>query len=181
MRAFLAELSITTLLITHDAVDAWALADHLSVMERGRVVETGRASEHLSRPRTPLTARLVGVNRLGVGAGPDTRLVAFSPGAVVVTDVHPSACALAHPAAAGLWVHGTVSAIEAVLAGVGLRVRVEDGALIRTEHAHALAVPNAPSLLAEMPPGRRILPGERVCCRVHPDRLADYAESPASA
>ena len=62
----------TALLVTHDAVDALALADELAVMEAGRVLATGPVADLLARPRTPFVADLVGVNLLaGMATGPD--------------------------------------------------------------------------------------------------------------
>jgi molybdate transport system ATP-binding protein len=51
-----------TLLVTHDPLDALILADRLVVVEDGRVVQEGDASEITARPRTDYVARLVGLN-----------------------------------------------------------------------------------------------------------------------
>lgn len=62
----------TALLVTHDAVDALALADELAVLEDGRVFDLGPVADLLARPRTPFVADLVGVNLLvGVASEPD--------------------------------------------------------------------------------------------------------------
>lgn len=70
----------TVVLVTHDVLDALLLADRVVVLEGGRVVEEGPASEVLSRPRSAFAARLAGLNlvsgtwtgtevRTGTGAG----------------------------------------------------------------------------------------------------------------
>lgn len=52
------------LLITHDPLEAVALAGRLVVLEHGRVVQTGSAKEVTGRPRSQYVADLVGVNLL---------------------------------------------------------------------------------------------------------------------
>ena len=54
------ELGFAVLLITHDLGLAAERADHLVVMYRGQVVESGPALEILQDPRHPYTQRLVG-------------------------------------------------------------------------------------------------------------------------
>ena len=50
--------------ITHDPLDAAALADRIVVLEGGRVVQDGTLSEITARPRSRYVADLVGVNLL---------------------------------------------------------------------------------------------------------------------
>ncbi|WP_232549993.1 ABC transporter ATP-binding protein [Propioniciclava soli] len=54
----------TTLLVTHDALDALALADALALVEDGRVVDAGPVVDRLTRPRGSFVADLVDVNLL---------------------------------------------------------------------------------------------------------------------
>ena len=51
---------VTAVVATHDALDAYALADDVSVLESGRVIESGPAAEVLARPRTAFAARMAG-------------------------------------------------------------------------------------------------------------------------
>lgn len=51
-----------TVLVTHDPLDALALADTAVVLADGRVVEHGPTQRVLSAPRTPFAARLAGLN-----------------------------------------------------------------------------------------------------------------------
>ena len=73
----------TALLVTHDAVDALALADELAVIEEGRVVAMGPVADLLARPRTPFVADLVGVNLL-VGTASEADAITLPTGERVV-------------------------------------------------------------------------------------------------
>lgn len=50
------------LLVTHDPVDAYALADRVAILDAGRVVQTGTLTEVTAHPRSRYVADLVGVN-----------------------------------------------------------------------------------------------------------------------
>ncbi len=52
----------TTLLVTHDLLDVLAMADLVTVIEDGKVSETGTVTEVLNAPRSDFGARLAGVN-----------------------------------------------------------------------------------------------------------------------
>jgi molybdate transport system ATP-binding protein len=52
------------LIITHDVLDAFMLADRVIVMEKGRIVEEGPTREVFRRPRSQFAAGLAGVNLL---------------------------------------------------------------------------------------------------------------------
>lgn len=75
LRRHLADFPGSTVLVTHDPVDALALADRVLVVEEGRVVQTGPPGEVARRPRTDYVARLVGLALLpGTGEGTTVRL-----------------------------------------------------------------------------------------------------------
>ena len=52
------------LLVTHDPVDAYALADRVTILEAGRVVQTGTFADVTAHPRSRYVADLVGINLL---------------------------------------------------------------------------------------------------------------------
>lgn len=60
------------LLVTHDPIEAAALADHLVVLEGGRVVQRGTVAQLAARPRSRYVADLVGVNLFAGRAGAGT-------------------------------------------------------------------------------------------------------------
>jgi molybdate transport system ATP-binding protein len=75
LRHHLADFGGSTVLVTHDPVDAMALADRVVVLEDGSVVQEGTPAEVARRPRTDYVARLVGLALLpGTGQGSRVRL-----------------------------------------------------------------------------------------------------------
>jgi molybdate transport system ATP-binding protein len=92
----------TRIVVTHDVVDAVALADRLVVIEDGRVVQQGTAEELRRRPRSRFAAELVGLNLFRgratnglVDIGSGGRIVAAdAPTGEVFVVVHPRTVAL---------------------------------------------------------------------------------------
>jgi sulfate transport system ATP-binding protein len=75
------ELKITTVLVTHDQEEAFALADRIGVMNLGRLLECGRPDELYDRPATRFVATFLGAANLllarqssnGIHFGPTPR------------------------------------------------------------------------------------------------------------
>jgi molybdate transport system ATP-binding protein len=130
------------LLVTHDLLDAVALADRMLVLEHGTIVQTGTPAEVTARPRSGYVADLTGVTLLrGTAAGP--RLQVEGGGELVTTAsltgpvlavVPPSAVAVhrerPEAAAANLW-RGEIGAVD--LLGDRVRVRVEGPVALTAE------------------------------------------------
>ena len=74
------------LVVTHDPVEAAALADELVVLEHGRITQQGRLADVTARPRSPWVATMVGLNLLS-GTAHDG-LVTLDSGAVIATTSH---------------------------------------------------------------------------------------------
>ncbi|HWF50916.1 MAG TPA: ABC transporter ATP-binding protein [Solirubrobacteraceae bacterium] len=75
----LAELELPTMLVTHAFEDAGVLADHVGVLDEGRLVQIGTPTELLRSPASPMVAALTGANVIeGVavpaGSGSTVRL-----------------------------------------------------------------------------------------------------------
>ena len=51
---------LTTLMVTHDPVEAMMMADHIALMDGGTIVQTGRPSELYRHPGSPFCARFLG-------------------------------------------------------------------------------------------------------------------------
>jgi molybdate transport system ATP-binding protein len=62
LHALLRELRLPAILVTHDFVDAAAVADRIAVLVDGRVVQVGTAEELISRPANAFVAELAGGN-----------------------------------------------------------------------------------------------------------------------
>src|ERR1700761_6857386 len=58
------ELGISTVLVTHDQEEAFALADRIGVMNHGRLLEIGRPHELYTRPATRFVATFLGAANL---------------------------------------------------------------------------------------------------------------------
>jgi len=73
------------LLVTHDPVDAYALADRVVVLEAGRIIQTGTLADVTAHPRSRYVADLVGLNLIA-GTLTDRTLTTPNGGVVVVAD-----------------------------------------------------------------------------------------------
>jgi molybdate transport system ATP-binding protein len=119
-------------LVTHDPVDAYALADRVAILDAGRLVQIGTISEVAAHPRSRYVADLVGTN-LVVGNVSGGVLTTADGAHVVVADaqpgrsfavIRPQGIALSRSAPAdssvrNVW-HGVVGDIDRL----GDRVRV---------------------------------------------------------
>jgi molybdate transport system ATP-binding protein len=132
LRRHLAESPAARVLVTHDPVEAAALADRLVVVEEGRVVQSGTPAEISQRPRSRYVADLVGVN-LYRGRSDGSERVSVGDGFSLVTTggVSGDVFAVVHPRAVALHLsapEGTArNSWPAVVAGIdheGDRVRV---------------------------------------------------------
>jgi len=63
----LRSLRIPTIVVTHDWVDALALGDEMVVMSHGRVLQTGKPQDVLTRPQHREVASAVGVETVVTG------------------------------------------------------------------------------------------------------------------
>jgi molybdate transport system ATP-binding protein len=65
LRRYLESFEGMRVLVTHDPVDAYALADRVAILEQGRIVQVGTLVEVTAHPRSRYVADLVGVNLVG--------------------------------------------------------------------------------------------------------------------
>ena len=134
LRSHLRSFDGVRLLVTHDPVEAMAFGDRLVVLEQGRVVQRGTATELSTRPRSTYVADLVGVNllrgeasgdRVVVGGGASSLVAATHATGAVFVVVHPRAVALHRRRPEGtprnVW-QGTVTSVDREEERVRVRV-----------------------------------------------------------
>jgi molybdate transport system ATP-binding protein len=138
LRLILERFPGARILVTHDPVDALALADRILILEGGKVVQVGTPDEITSRPRSQYVAELVGVNlyrgsadgdhiRVGdavltaTGAHAGAVMMIVPPNAVVLYTDRPTG------SARNAW-PGRIAALEHLGVRGRVRVRIE-GAL----------------------------------------------------
>jgi molybdate transport system ATP-binding protein len=138
LRRYLDSFDGMRVLVTHDPVDAYALADRVAILDAGKVVQIGTFSEVAAKPRSRYVADLVGTNL--VTGDVDAGVLLTDDGVpIVVADAQPGrSFAVIRPqtitlsrdrphatSARNIW-HGTLGDIEQL----GERVRVSiDGPL----------------------------------------------------
>src|SRR5262249_4184560 len=83
LRRHLATFDGVRLLVTHDPIEAFALAGRVIVLEEGRVVQAGTPAAVTARPRSRWVANLAGVN-LFRGRAADGRVALDGGGEIVV-------------------------------------------------------------------------------------------------
>lgn len=74
LRAFLRDVGLPTVLVTHDPLDALVFGDRIVAMENGSVTQEGSREELLARPRSPFVAELTGLNLFRADLAPGTGL-----------------------------------------------------------------------------------------------------------
>jgi molybdate transport system ATP-binding protein len=133
LRAALGDFAGARLIVTHDPLEAAALADRIIVIENGTIVQTGTVADVTARPRSPWVAEMVGLN-LYQGWADGTR-IHLHPEAdlTTATTSHGEVFAVIHPRAVTLHRHqpessarntwpGTTDSLD--LEGDRVRVRV---------------------------------------------------------
>lgn len=170
----------TTVLVSHDLLDIVSLADHVLVIEAGRVAEYGETAQVLARPNSAFAARLSDLNilrgqlqgadelragMLQVHGLPDDDSATSGPG---VATVRPAAItiSLAQPetSARNVW-PGTIATMLTMPHAV--RVRVDVGGTELAADVTAVSVANM-----------GLAPGTRVWLSV---KAQEVAISPAAS
>ena len=127
------ELGITTILVTHDQDEAFAMADRIGVMHQGRLLEVGSPDDLYASPRTRFVATFLGAANLLLGYRKGNQLHFERPGAEAVTPreivavIRPEEVELVTGESAGGLTHvgvGTVQELQFSGAIERLRVRM---------------------------------------------------------
>lgn len=83
------ELGVTTVYVTHDQAEAMALADHIAIMDRGKVVQWGAPLDVYRRPQTTFVASFLGsppMNLLPAKVDPAERRVRLDGTAIQLAE-----------------------------------------------------------------------------------------------
>jgi molybdate transport system ATP-binding protein len=162
----------TTVLVTHDILDAVLLADEVAVVDQGRVVEHGPTTQVLTRPTSAFAARSAGLNLL---RGTADRSAVITPDGLRVEGLHddplvdgqaavavfsPSAVSVFREAPSGS-PRNTIRAVVTELEPHGHQIRV------RTEYVAAEVTPAAVADLG-------LVPGTPVVLSVKASEVAVY-------
>ncbi|HEV7171400.1 sulfate/molybdate ABC transporter ATP-binding protein [Pedococcus sp.] len=163
----------TTVLVTHDILDAILLADEVAIAEQGRIVEHGPTTQVLSRPTSAFAARSAGLNLIrGIAEGsavrsPEGLRVEGLPedslrdGQAAVAVFSPNAVSVFREPPAGS-PRNTFDAEVTELEPHGHQVRV---------HTAYVAADVTPAAVAELD----LVPGTRVALSVKASEVAVYA------
>ncbi len=127
----------STVLVTHDPLDALTLADRLVFVDGGRVVQEGSPADVVARPRNAYVAHVVGLN-LYAGDASDAHTVTTALGPVVTLghEHHGPSWVSFAPAAVALYLHRPegsmrntwpVRVVAIELVGQSARVRLVAG------------------------------------------------------
>jgi len=168
----LREFAGVNLLVTHDPLEAIALADRLIVVEAGRVVQAGTPAEVTERPRTPYVADLVGVNLLrGRGSG-DTVEVDGGGRLEVVGGIGGEVLAVVPPRSVSLWRSRPAGSPRNVWRGraTGLDL-LGDRVRVRVEGPPRLVAEVTPAAVAEL----RLAEGTEVWVSVKATEVQVYS------
>jgi ABC-type Fe3+/spermidine/putrescine transport system ATPase subunit/ABC-type sulfate transport system permease component len=83
MLALQGEFSATTILVTHDPMEAALLADELLVLEGGKVLQSGQTDQVFARPANEMAARLLGAEFVAEGIAADSTAIAVGDNALL--------------------------------------------------------------------------------------------------
>ncbi|MGD9703092.1 MAG: ABC transporter ATP-binding protein [Acidimicrobiia bacterium] len=132
LRRYLESFDGMRVLVTHDPVDAYVLADRVAILDAGRIAQVGTISEVTAHPRSRYVADLVGTN-LVIGTVADGALITDTGVHVVIADarsgpsfavIRPQAITLSRLAPTGSSVRNQWTGIVGDIDRLGDRVRV---------------------------------------------------------
>ena len=172
VRRHLATFDGVRLLVTHDPVDAYALADRVIILEHGSVVQTGSLADVAAQPRSPYIADLVGVNLLR-GTGDDGAIITATGGRIVPAEpIRGDAFVLIQPHSVALYTTIPEGSPRNVWAATVADVdRQADRVRVRLTGAIPLVAEITPAALDDLV----LKPGDQVWATVKATEIATYA------
>ena len=174
LRRYLDDFAGATVLVTHDALDAIALADRVVIIEEGTITQTGTIDDITTKPRSSYVADLLGVNLLRGDADDTVVTLADHSGQVIIADrEHGPVLLLIRPHSIGLhrnrpegsarnqW-QGQITGFDLL----GDRVRVRLGGPI------PLVAEVTPAAVADM----HLVEGDHVWATIKATEITTYAQ-----
>lgn len=172
LRTLLKHAGITSVYVTHDQIEAFAIADRVLLMQAGRIVQSGTPMEVYRHPANLFAARFLGLTNLIPG-----QVVTRAPELTVMTPLgrlriangsappHTQVTVLIRPEAARPATPDGVNLIEGLVtrctfrggtqrigirhaSGITLELDLEAGALVEGQHARLTLHPTALTVLA---------------------------------
>ena len=89
LRSIIKAVGLTSIYVTHDQVEAFAVADRIVLMDRGQIVQSGTPSEVYCRPANRFAAQFLGLNNLLPGQRIDSQEYSGRHGSVLQTAIGP--------------------------------------------------------------------------------------------
>ena len=172
LRRVVTRTGCAVILITHDLLDVFTLADRMLVLESGRVAEVGPVPDVLTAPRSHFGARIAGINLVNGTIDPDGSLRARTGGRWHATPAQEQrtlpaaghkALAVFPPAAVAVYrdrPHGSPrNTVEVTVAELDMR---GSAVLVRGEQQPDGAPGLAAEITVDAATELRLTPGERV-------------------
>lgn len=183
LRSVITRTGCATVLVTHDLLDVFTLADRVLVLESGTVAEMGPVSDVLTAPHSHFAARIAGVNLVNGTVDRDGTLVAHTGDrwhAVPADGAEPlsperHAIAVFPPTAVAVYrdqPHGSPrNTVEVTVAEMDIR---GSAVLVRGAQQPDGAPGLAAEITADAASELRLAPGERVWFSVKAHEVALY-------
>jgi molybdate transport system ATP-binding protein len=159
------------LLVTHDPVDAYALADRVIILEEGRVAQVGTLADVTAQPRSRYIADLVGVNLLAGTAAHGGLTIAGGGRIVPANSVIGPAFAVIQPHAVALYLAPPEGSPRNVWPATVADIDHQpDRVRVRLDGAVPLVAEITPGALADL----ALRPGDAVWASVKATEIATY-------
>jgi molybdate transport system ATP-binding protein len=183
LRNVITRTGCAAILVTHDLLDVFTLADRVLVLEAGRIAEIGPVPDVLTAPRSHFAARIAGVNLVNGTVDRDGSLVARSggrwyaapPGRGDPVSPGGNAIAVFPPTAVAVYPdrpHGSPrNTVEVTVAEMDIR---GSAVLVRGAQQPDGAPGLAAEITADAASELRLAPGERVWFSVKAHEVALY-------
>jgi molybdate transport system ATP-binding protein len=188
LRNVVSHSGCAVILITHDLLDVFTLADRVLVLENGQIAEIGPVADVLGAPRSHFGARIAGVNLVNGTIGPDGSLHTASGavlhGRAAAGDIPAGKVAIAvfAPTAVAVYrdrPHGSPrNTVEVTVAELDTR---GSAVVVRGPQQSDGAPGLTADITVDAATELRIAPGERVWFSIKAHEVALYPSPPRHA